>query len=122
MASSAFNNSGNLEGANKTGDLWMSLDEALRRREQAKAQLSGKIGPDTDDVQRIKAEYLEMPSLRLTARQAQRLFGLDPANCEHILDTLVENKFLSRTRDRMYVRFDFHDLRATNLSRPPGQR
>jgi hypothetical protein len=28
---------------------------------------------------RIRAEYLEMPGLRLTAPQAQRLFGLDTA-------------------------------------------
>jgi hypothetical protein len=28
-------------------------------------------------LRRIRAEYLEMPGLRLTAPQAQRLFGLD---------------------------------------------
>jgi hypothetical protein len=36
-------------------------------------------------LRRVRAEYLEMPGLRLTAPQAQRLFGLDAETWEGIL-------------------------------------
>lgn len=38
---------------------------------------------------RIRAEYHEMPGMRLTVRQAARLFNLEPARCERVLHTLV---------------------------------
>lgn len=52
----------------------------------------------------IKAEYMEMPGLRLTRAQAQRLWGLDPTVCEALLESLVEVKFLARTQDGHYYR------------------
>ena len=60
-----------------------------------------------DDVlQRIQGEYVEMPGLRLTAAQAQRLWGLDRSVCEQLLNTLVSANFLSQTRDGSFVRTD----------------
>ena len=60
-----------------------------------------------DDVlQRIQGEFVEMPGLRLTAPQAQRLWGLDAEFCEAILGALVDAKFLLRTGDDVYVRID----------------
>lgn len=53
---------------------------------------------------RIRGEYLEMPGLRLTDRQAQRLWGLDRHTCGRLLDSLVKSKFLRRTDDGMYAR------------------
>jgi len=38
---------------------------------------------------RIRAEYYEMPGMRLTVAQAARLFNLEPARCARALDTLV---------------------------------
>jgi hypothetical protein len=58
-----------------------------------------------DDVlQRIQGEYLEMPGLRLTTAQAQRLWGLDRDVCESLLAALVDVKFLCRTRDGAFIR------------------
>ena len=58
-----------------------------------------------DDVlRRVRGEYIEMPGLRLTTAQAQRLWGLDRAACEGLLGALVESKFLFRTRDGAFVR------------------
>ena len=57
----------------------------------------------TELLQRIRAEYLEMPGLNLTAPQAQRMWGLDCATCETVLATLIEAKFLSRTRKGLFV-------------------
>jgi hypothetical protein len=41
-------------------------------------------------LDRIRAEYLELRGLRLTLAQAQRLFGLERALCETVLDALVK--------------------------------
>ena len=54
-------------------------------------------------LRRIRSEYVEMPGLRLTRQQAQRLWGLDENTCSTALELLVEAKFLWRTDD-MYLR------------------
>jgi hypothetical protein len=54
-------------------------------------------------LSRIRAEYLEMPGLRLTAPQAQRLCGDDGASCQAVLDLLVEQRFLCRKPDGTYA-------------------
>lgn len=55
-------------------------------------------------LRRVRGEYLEMPGLRLTRRQAQRLWGLDEHTCAQLLDSLTEAKFLHRTDDGTYGR------------------
>ena len=45
----------------------------------------------------VRAEYLEMPGLRLTGRQAQRLWALDAATCDALLDMLESTHFLRRS-------------------------
>ena len=55
-------------------------------------------------VRRIYSEYLEMPGLRLTFAQAQRLWGLDAPTCMSALQTLVEGGFLRRTEAGHYLR------------------
>jgi hypothetical protein len=57
----------------------------------------------TDVLQRVRAEYREMPGLRLTPRQAQRLWNLDSSTCETVLDMLESTRFLRRTSDQSYV-------------------
>jgi len=60
-----------------------------------------------DDVlQRIQGEFTEMPGLRLTPAQAQRLWGLDRNVCDQLLDELVKAKFLSQTRDGSFIKTD----------------
>ena len=60
-----------------------------------------------DDVlQRIQGEFVEMPGLRLTAAQAQRLWGLEKDVCNALLGALVDAKFLSQTRDGAFIRMD----------------
>lgn len=67
-----------------------------------------------DDVlQRIQGEYVEMPGLRLTPAQAQRLWGLERDVCDALLAALVDAKFLAQTRDGAFVRMD--GARATNV-------
>ena len=60
--------------------------------------------PHTPLVTRIRAEYLEMPGLRLTLEQAQRLCGVERILCKTVLDALVEAKFLCVRPDGTYAR------------------
>ncbi len=55
-------------------------------------------------VRRIYSEYLEMPGLRLTSAQAQRLWGLEADTCANVLVVLIESRFLRRTDSGQYVR------------------
>lgn len=55
-------------------------------------------------VQRIRAEYLEMPGLTLKPEQVQRLCGVERTLCESVLEALVESGFLSRRADGTYAR------------------
>ena len=57
-------------------------------------------------LQRIQGEFVEMPGLRLTSAQAQRLWGLERDVCDALLGALVDAKFLSQTRDGAFVRLD----------------
>jgi hypothetical protein len=57
--------------------------------EEAKADLAPILA-------RMRAEFHEMPGLRLTFRQAQRLWNLDEASCRRALDVLVDSGFLAR--------------------------
>ena len=63
--------------------------------------------PHNEVLQRVQGEYIEMPGLRLTPAQAQRLWGLDRAACDALLCALVDKKFLFRTRDGAFVRSDY---------------
>jgi hypothetical protein len=51
----------------------------------------------------IQAEYLEMPGLSLTKRQAQRLWGLDQATCDVLLEALEAARVVRRTAMNEYV-------------------
>jgi hypothetical protein len=57
-----------------------------------------------DLIRRVQGEYLEMPGLRLTTAQAQRLWGLDRAACDAVLSALVDAKFLFSSRDGAFAR------------------
>jgi hypothetical protein len=57
----------------------------------------------TDLLRLVRAEYREMPGLRLTQRQAQRLWNLDSTTCETILETLESTRFLRRTSNDSYM-------------------
>jgi len=59
---------------------------------------------DQQGLERIRAEYLEMPGLRLKSGQVQRLCGVERELCKHILDALVELKFLCLRSDGTYAR------------------
>ena len=68
-------------------------------------------------MKRIRAEFLEMPGMRLKLEQVQRLCGVDGTMCEKLLDLLVDEGFLC-------VRSDGHYARVTDatIQRPSPRR
>jgi hypothetical protein len=59
-----------------------------------------------DWLRLIQAEYLEIPGLRLTKPQFERLWGFDPLTSEALLDALLDTRFLTRTQTGAYRRAD----------------
>jgi len=50
-------------------------------------------------VERVRGEYREMPGLRLTVRQAARLFGVTPDVADAVLHELQRVTILARSDD-----------------------
>ena len=67
---------------------------------------SGRVTGDASPtlLSRIRSEFLEMPGLKLTVRQAARLWGLESATSERLLARLADAGFLWRSRDGAYMR------------------
>ncbi len=53
---------------------------------------------------RVRHDFDEMPTLRLTAAQAMRLWDLDRATCAAVLGTLVEAHLVYRDSQGHYAR------------------
>jgi hypothetical protein len=57
-----------------------------------------------DVIERVRSEYLEMPGMRLTPQQLQRLCGIGPSLCDAVLESMVKSRFLAPRPDGTYVR------------------
>jgi hypothetical protein len=55
-------------------------------------------------LERLRAEYLEMPGMKLRIEQVQRLCGIEQTMCNLVLDALVKASFLCLKSDGTYVR------------------
>jgi hypothetical protein len=65
---------------------------------------------------RIRAEYQEMPGMRLNLQQVERLSGVDASICRLVLDDLVRARFLRAESDGTYLRTTA-DVVADGMSR-----
>jgi hypothetical protein len=59
--------------------------------------------PPESLVARVRGEYQEMPGLRLTLAQACRLWQVDAATCETLLEQLMREAFLYKTANGAYI-------------------
>ncbi len=66
---------------------------------------AGSTGRIREALERIQGEFRELPGLRLTAAQAQRLWRLDRTVCDALLLALVDARFLVRMPDGVFVRW-----------------
>ena len=55
-------------------------------------------------LNRLRAEFLEMPGMHLKPEQVHRLCGVERGLCQTLLDLLVDAKFLRRSTDGQYAR------------------
>ena len=69
---------------------------------------SAGSAPPAALLRRVRAQYREMPALKLTKPQATRLFAVAPSMCDTMLRALVMENFLSRTEKGMFVRSTAH--------------
>jgi hypothetical protein len=74
-----------------------------------------EIGRDVTLLRRIWNEYVEMPALRLTREQAQRLWAVDADTCTSLLESLVDLKVLVRGPDGKYFRLTEGDETVPRL-------
>jgi hypothetical protein len=69
----------------------------------------------------IRAEYRESPGLRLSRAQVERLWHLDRATCDAVLEALLAARFLRCTREGHYVRADRGDEVPLELTKPSNR-
>jgi len=60
--------------------------------------------PNPQLLQRIRAEFLEMPGMRLRPEQVHRLCGIERPMCQIVLDALVDANVLCLKSDGTYAR------------------
>jgi hypothetical protein len=80
------------------------LDSRPQKQFKEHAMLTAEVTYDWVEV--MRAEYLEMPGLALSKPQARRLWGLDRDTCDVLLDEMVNERFLRKTAQNLYVRAD----------------
>jgi hypothetical protein len=93
----ALHHAGGVAAREQVALWYVGLDERIR-------QLT-----DVSALRSLWNQYVELPTLRLTFRQAQRLMALDAEACASALDSLVELMFLEKTSDGQYVKSPAHD-------------
>jgi hypothetical protein len=62
-------------------------------------------------LRRIHQDYVEMPDLRLSRLQAQRVWQLDERTCTDLFESLIEGGLLRQGHDGAYV-LAAHDPRT----------
>lgn len=64
--------------------------------------MRSNVTPIAEWARRIRAEYLEMPGLALTRWQMRRMWLLDAALCDAVVEELVAAHFLCRRSNNTY--------------------
>jgi hypothetical protein len=82
------------------GGLTMAREEpAIAREEEGTMEIEAVL-------RRVRAEFVEMPGLRLTPAQATRLWGLEGDACHTVINALVASSFLRWTATGAVARAD----------------
>ena len=78
----------------------------LEERAQLQSLLPDRRDPRSREqlLRRVRAEFQEMPGLRLTLTQAVKLFGVREDICVRVLTALVNERALTRGSDGQYAR------------------
>jgi len=74
------------------------------------------VSPYEQAFNLIRAEFMEMPGMRLTPQQVERLSGVVNSVCQRVLDDLVRAGFLSVGANGSYARLSTGLDRITSPS------
>ena len=77
---------------------------AARRRVYGGVAMDGMLTTAGDELQRLRAIFVEVPGTHVTAHQAARLCGVDHDRCAALLAALVDVGFLRQSLDGRYRR------------------
>jgi hypothetical protein len=82
------------------------MTQQPREGSSATEKVSGSIPrpPNAQLLDQIRGEYLDMPGLKLTLPQAQRLWRLRERECEALPGALIDATFLWRSSDGRFAR------------------
>jgi hypothetical protein len=80
------------------------VGELNRRRDLFRLEEVAVMTMIEDVLNHLRAEYLEMPGLRLKIDQVQRLCGIERTICQLALDSLLESNFLCLKPNGAYAR------------------
>jgi hypothetical protein len=73
--------------------------------------------PYQQAFERIRAEFSEMPGMRLTPEQVERLSGVPHATCKCVLDDLVRARFLGNCANGSYGRASDMSMSRVGIAR-----
>jgi hypothetical protein len=76
--------------------------------------------PYQEAFDRVRAEYVEMPGMRLTPQQLQRLCGVEATVCQLVLRDLVRAAFLRQGPGGSYMRVADRTSAAPELTQSNG--
>lgn len=83
----------------------LSADQGDIMQTLTHATMQPYPGPhEAAQMQRIRAEYVDMPGLNLTVAQAARLWGVSIGHAERLLSEMVDERFLERDARGLYRR------------------
>jgi hypothetical protein len=74
------------------------------RVEHVRADIGTTSGATRSLMERVQAEYAEMPGLSVTLPQAQRLWAVDQRTCKEVFSRLIKNGVLRMTARGHFVR------------------
>ena len=73
-------------------------------------------------IDRIRAEFTELPGLKLTSAQACRLWQVDERQCRTALATLITEGFLFQTPSDVFVALPRPQGKSAKAARTDGVR
>jgi hypothetical protein len=87
------------------GNVWAGKPVEPATRTERRRATRGQAGePERSRlVLLIMGTFREMFGVRLSVREARRMFGLHETTCRIVLDDLVSQHLLRRTRDGRYA-------------------
>ena len=78
--------------------------DGINERELLSNTMAMRTSLQQQVLNRIRAEFIEMPDMKLTIEEIQRLCDVNRSLCETAIESLVQAHFLCVTSDRRYTR------------------